>query len=68
VKNSDHINFLLELLRGRTGKWDVVLAAIRSKDDFVRRVAVILVLAPPVILVLAPPVIATLACLLAVVR
>jgi hypothetical protein len=60
VKNSDHINFLLELLRGRTGKWDVVLAAIRSKDDFVRRVAVILVLAPPVI--------ATLACLLAVVR
>ena len=46
---------LLELLRGRTGKWDVVKDAINSKDAAVRLLALILALAPAVI--------ATLACL-----
>ena len=44
---------LLELLRGRTGKWDVVKDAIRSKDPAVRLLAVILALAPTVIAALA---------------
>ncbi len=46
---------LLELLRGCTGKWDVVKDAINSKDAAVRLLALILALAPAVI--------ATLACL-----
>jgi hypothetical protein len=55
------LSVLLELLRGRTGKWDVVKDAIRSQDPAVRLLAVILALAPAVI--------ATLACLyLAVAR
>jgi hypothetical protein len=50
-----------QLLRGRTGKWDVVKDAINSKDAAVRLLALILALAPTVI--------ATLACLyLAVAR
>jgi hypothetical protein len=61
MKNSaDFITLLLELLRGRIGKWDVVRDAIRSTDPAVRIIAVILALAPAVI--------ATLACLLAAVR
>ncbi len=62
VKNSaDLITLLLELLRGRTGKWDIEKDAINSTDPAVRLLAVILALAPTVI--------ATLACLyLAVAR
>lgn len=52
VKN---ITDLIALLLGHTGKWDVIRDAIRSKDDSVRRIAIVLALAPPVI--------ATLACL-----
>jgi hypothetical protein len=41
---NEFLAVLLELLRGRTGKWDVVRDALGSKDDFVRRIAVILTL------------------------
>jgi hypothetical protein len=62
VKNiADLITLLLELRRGRTGKWDVVKDAINSTDATVRLLAVILALAPALI--------ATLVCLyLAVAR
>ena len=50
---SEILGALLELLRGRTGKWDVVKDAIRSKDRAVRLIAVILALSPPVIATLA---------------
>ena len=49
---SEILGALLELLRGRIGKWDVVKDAIRSKDRAVRLIAVILALAPPVIVTL----------------
>jgi hypothetical protein len=60
MKHTELLAALLEFLRGRIGKWDVVRDAIRSKDPAVRIIAVILALAPAVI--------ATLACLLAAVR
>ena len=50
---SEILGALLELLRSRTGKWDVVKDAIRSKDRAVRLIAVILALTPPVIAMLA---------------
>jgi hypothetical protein len=50
---SEILGALLELLRGRTGKWDVVKDAIRSKDRAVRLIAVTLALAPPVMAMLA---------------
>lgn len=42
---TDLIALLLEVLRGRTGKWDVVKAAIGSTGDTVRLIAVILAMA-----------------------
>jgi hypothetical protein len=50
---SEILGALLEFLRSRTGKWDVVKDAIRSKDRAVRLIAVILALTPPVIAMLA---------------
>ena len=50
---SEILGALLELLRGPTGRWDFARAALRSKDDFVRRAVVVLVLAPPVIVTVA---------------
>lgn len=47
------LSALLGFLRGRTGKWDVVKDAIRSKDRAVRLIAVILALAPSAIATLA---------------
>jgi hypothetical protein len=45
VKNTELIALLLEALRGRTGKWDVIKAAISSTGDTVRLIAVLLALA-----------------------
>lgn len=53
MKIADLIAVLLEVLRGRAGKWDVVRDAIRSKDPAVRITAVILALAPAVLAALA---------------
>jgi hypothetical protein len=50
---SEILRALLEFLRSRTGKRDVVKDAIRSKDRAVRLIAVILALAPSVIAMLA---------------
>jgi hypothetical protein len=50
---SEILGALLEVLRGRTGRWDFACAALRSKDGFVRRAVVVLVLAPPVFVALA---------------
>jgi hypothetical protein len=41
----DLITVLLELMRGRTGKWDVIKYAIGSTGRTVRLVAVILAMA-----------------------
>ncbi len=45
MKNTELIALLLESLRGRTGKWDVIKAAISSTGDTVRLIAVLLALA-----------------------
>lgn len=50
---SELVTLLLEVLRGRTGKWDVVKDAIKSTDPAVRILAVILALAPASIAALA---------------
>jgi len=42
---SELLGALLELLRVRTGKWDVVKDAIGSKDTTVRLIAVIVAMA-----------------------
>jgi hypothetical protein len=39
---TDLIALLLEVLRSRTGKWDVIKAAIGNTGDTVRLIAVIL--------------------------
>jgi succinate dehydrogenase hydrophobic anchor subunit len=44
VKNTELIALLLEALRGRTGRWDVIKDAISSTGDTVRLIAVILAL------------------------
>jgi len=66
MKNlSDVVTLLLEVLRGRAGKWDAVKDAIRSKDRAVGLVTVILALVPPV---LVPLVLVALAVLFAAAR
>jgi hypothetical protein len=45
VKNTELIALLLEALRSRTGRWDVIKGAISSTGDTVRLIAVILALA-----------------------
>ena len=45
VKNTELIALLLEALRGRTGRWDVIKGAISGTGDTVRLIAVILALA-----------------------
>ena len=45
MKNTELIALLLEALRGRTGRWDVVTAVISSTAATVRLIAVILAMA-----------------------
>jgi hypothetical protein len=54
MKNiAELVTFLLEVLRGRTCKWDVAKDAIKSKDRAVRLLVAILAFAPPFIAALA---------------
>jgi len=45
MKNANLLAVLLEVLRARTGKWDVVKAAMGSTGDTVRLIAIVLALA-----------------------
>ena len=44
MKKADLLAFLLEVLRGRIGKWDVIKDAKSSTGDTVRLIAIILAL------------------------
>jgi len=50
---SDLVTLLLGGLRGRSGKWDAVVAAVRGKNRAVGLVAVILAFMPAILLALA---------------